>query len=207
MFFPSGIKSIVILTITSDLQRVFVRTPKQKFPFHPKSQTMSINFPLEHLSGRLRMIPLFFEKVPFFSFTHWWRPDQIYQQMIVAEQSSRAVPRGQKQRGETACSLFPCPFTHANSGPFPLTLNSWGHRWWFTTGPKSKGSDLTGPSGRCCVLTGWTSVFPCGPSPSVSGARYEGRVWLKTRSAWQVEVGMLISPSLHSSFYFTQVIY
>lgn len=128
MFFPSGIKNIVILTITSDLQRVFVRTPKQKFPFHPKSQTTSIIFPLEHLSGRLRIIPLFFEKDPFFSFAHWWIPDQIYQQMIVAEQFSRAAPRGQKQRGERACSLFPCPFTHASGGPFPLTLNSCGHR-------------------------------------------------------------------------------
>lgn len=84
-------------------------------------------------------------------------PDQVYQQMIVAEQVSRAAPRGQKQRGACSHAHLPTPVVvrlltsktvvEIDDPQLVKTLN-------LQTSRKSKGSDLTCPSGRSCVLTG-----------------------------------------------------
>lgn len=103
-------------------------------------------------------------------------PDQIYQQMIVAEQVSRAAPRGQKQRGETACSLFPCPLTHASAGPVLHKPNSGGNQRSpagqdikFTTGPKVKGQRSHKPlrSMLCINRMSWLSFTADGPHLSL----------------------------------------
>lgn len=152
LVFPSGIikKLCWILHLIFGVFWEPPRQTKQNIPSKPGPETF-------HWDTSVDVSRLFL----------YYPPDQIYQQMIVAEQFSRADPRGQKQRGKTACSLFPCPFTHASGGPSPHKLNSCGHRCspagkdiTFTTGPKSKGSDLTGPSARCCVLPGCLSCLP-----------------------------------------------
>lgn len=77
--------------------------------------------------------------------------------MIVAEQVSRAAPRGQKQRGACSHAHLPTPVlvrlltsktvVEIDDPQLVKTLN-------LQTSRKSKGSDLTCPSGRSCVLTG-----------------------------------------------------
>lgn len=110
-------------------------------------------------------------------------PDQIYQQMIVAEQVSRAAPRGQKQRGETACSVFPCPLTHASGGPFAHKLNSRGNRQSpagkdikFSTGPKVKEQRSHRPlwSMLCINRMSWLSF--AADRPRLSLEEYEERL-------------------------------
>lgn len=67
---------------------------------------MSLNVPLEHLSGRLRIIPLFFKKVPFFLHSLVdTRPD------LPANDCGRAIFQSSSQRteAERGDSLQPVP--------------------------------------------------------------------------------------------------
>lgn len=132
VFFPSCIKT-VILILTSDLQCVFVRTPKQKFPFHPKSQTMSINFPLEHLSGRLRIIPYSSRNVLLFLHSLVdTRPD------LPAHDCGRAIFQSSSQRteAERGDSLQPVPMPiyprqRWSVSPHAKQLRTWMiPSWW-----------------------------------------------------------------------------